>query len=887
MPIEKPMPQKYPLTASLWQELISFDQYGSGDRDGKLEYTDIDPYSLELKFRRFAPFWKKSLSENGIPRFELDASKSPRLRQGLAKEAAETTLLWNNFVTIQHRLLEKLKSGQKEVVDFEKDVEALSQNPERVTRADILKTFTFVFEQAPYNMDELQENFTGEIGAVMGDSLSTSMQFATQSTPATPETPPYLLPQLVLQSIGFSANELSILTLDKDFPFSGYKLLEPDGSFVRATLSQVSNIFLSNFGAVESLDCALENPGYEKPVAAKKRFCLEPKDPKVYMAAIPAATLRDILNDLEKPGDWKSPAQIFLNLHRPRLLKETQKAEEKNLLGYVLTKTAEMRQKQKSKGGFLTVALGSNDLLTFRQIVVSAAEINAGEYERDLEILDQQTQSLVKDGVRRIFFIPPNVADAFEELPSDAKYTDGEKIPPGSAALYHWVVAAREDQRLPRHVVLSAQKLQSLKDEYINYREAIEKILVERSNWLVMDNRWDLPGIFKKIGVEGITVHDIPGYGDIFYAGREVILSPDNEHPSNFGYLVWSELINQAARNHNIQQTNKVQPLSYLPVEETQAAVLESIEDVRQRVEKRIQANPSVYRPRRLPYDEIKTLDLFFEKLKTERDQKRILASLQKFWPFLSHTALDQMLALLGKTPESAAHHVKAGLIKNRLESIPPSDFEKSWPDLAEIFCDWAKNTKKNWFDQIHFAQAYFSAVGAREEYGAHNFKQGNVPGILDTRRLFQTAAAGYHLDANKKASSASIEYNLGLTTNTAYLLGDFSYFSFLAGPRLTLPGTDSNRWNLDGALKMFANTPLRTPRYLQWEAGGMLVFPKLNQKPKESFKNLSLDYEFALSYWPFNDPAFEKAGWGARVAVRDFIQPSRWNITASLTRSF
>ena len=415
MPIEKPLPQKYPLTASLWQELISFDQYGSGDRDGKLEYADIDPYSLELKFRRFSPFWKKSLSENGIPRFELDASKSPRLRQGLAKEAAETALLWNNFVTIQHRLLEKLNSGQKEVkegseqsereggqasklgpavgvvrversspsfagarskvadfaeykdappdfserggtkrerIDFEKDVEALSQNPERVTRADILKTFTFVFGEAPYNMDALQENFTGETGAVMGDSLSTSMQFATQSTPATPETPPYLLPQLVLQSIGFSANELSILTLDKDFPFSGYKLLEPDGSFVGATLSQVSNIFLSKFGAVGSLDCALENPGYEKSSRTKKRFCLEPKDPKVYMAAIPAATLRDILNDLENPGDWKSPAQIFLNLHRPRLLKETQKTEEKNLLGYVLTKTAEMRQKQKSKGGF-------------------------------------------------------------------------------------------------------------------------------------------------------------------------------------------------------------------------------------------------------------------------------------------------------------------------------------------------------------------------------------------------------------------------------------------------------------------------------------------------------------------------------------------------------
>lgn len=879
-----------------FEALSIFDRYGVGDRDGRVEYPDIDPVNLELKFRRFAPFWKQTqVFQSSPPYFEVDDSKLSRLRKGLHQEAKEVAFLWNHFIILREKLLQQFKGQNNVPPAFEAEVAALVEEPGRVTKKDIARTFQYLLGKEAHDLKELEENFTSESGTVLGDSLAASMQFGTQSTPTTPETPPYLLPQLVLQSVGFQPDEMSVLTLSDDFPFSGYELLEPEGSFTSATAEEASNLLLGGLW-ISSQTCALPPVSYTKE-PNEEESCPPPKNSKIYMAAIPGAALADALVDLDDP-EWASPAQVFLNHHKPHLLEDIPPTRPKNLLESTLQNLIKMKRAQGEKrGGFFVVALGSNDLLTYRHIVIGAPERNAGEYEKDLEQLDEQTRPLVDQGVRRVFFIPPNVADAFLPLPPGARFTDGETIPEGSTALYHWVITAKEGKCIPRHVVLSPSQKKYLESEYINYREAIERVLIEGSNWLVLDNQWDLPYLFKQIAEKGLEL-GVPGYEEVTYKGYEAVFSPDNEHPSNFGYLIWSELIVQALRNRNVhlfsnEALSTYTVISYRDNEDSQQ-LEKSINETIERVAARIYAEPSVFRPRRLPYEELMELPKKLARLKSARPEDTRKA-LQRYWPFLSHSVLNDLCEQLGTTESIASyqqqlenrgpqvdshltldenlkrlpHHVKAGFVRTTLNQMRDVQLQELWPTLFPIFEEWAEDAKENFLDQVEFAKVNFSAIGGREGETAAEYKSGNTPGFVDWRSNYQAFAVGPRLGGGNKNPVVGIEYQRGFTSNTAYLpkwtlMSHFVYLSgFLSGEVLWEKPTGKQNFDTNLSLQLFGNTLLN--QTVQFELGALAL---------TSPTDLPSDYvtpalEMGFSFWPEIDPAFEKKGFGFRVAGR------------------
>lgn len=872
MGIQKPLPQ-YPLTTSVWEDLRAFDRLGIGDRDGKIEFTDVDPYSLATKFRFFSEYWKK----NGGPRpaYTLDDSKKSRLREGSHEEARRTAQLWNHFTSIRYKILEALQSQNRLPPDFEEEVRTLAQNPGRIVQEDILNTLTLLFEgQPPYDVAPFAEDFFNEKGVALGDSLSASMQFGAQSAPGSRQTPPYLLPAQVLKNLEFPPHKIQFLTPDGDFPINTDRHLDPGPWYISSTFKLLWRFLISRH-FLGSQECALASD----LSGEKADSCPQAAYPQVYLAAIPAATLQDVLIDLKHPGTWTSPGQLFLAPHRSRIRKTLHDdAGPKNLIGYAIDRFSRLGfGREDPKGGFFAVALGSNDLLSFRQIVVSAPQQNAAAYEQGLEQLDRQTEPLVAQGVRRIFFIPPNVAESvFAKLPAQTRFTDGRSVPLGSVSLYHWVIAARREEKIPRHVVLTPEEFQQLKDEYIRYREAIQRVLVERSNWLVLDNRWDLPAMANRIIHNGIRIAGIPGYGEIFYKGYEAAFSPDNVHPSNFGYLIWSELIAQATRNRHIRQDPNLQPLQYLAVDQEGDAVTQSVRDVEARVRQKIRANPSLYRPRRLPYNSIVVLKTNIEKLEKESPET-IRKKLEPYWPYLSNTMLDKLLEGLSlPLDKNLPHHQKAAALKAALNHLPDAAFRKVWPELHPLLKDWAEAAATNFFDQIHFTQAYYSSIGARENYDRHDFERGSQPGVFDTRKTYQTLQAGYQYQHRDQASQASLRYALGLVSNTAYLAGNFSYFVPMVSAYLYRTLAEGEETRLDLEPQFFLNTPLRTPWKLQLELGGVVTFPDIVSDPENTLEEASFTPEAGLSLWPWNDPAFEKEGWALRLSLRHFHKSLR-----------
>src|SRR5215470_19644032 len=77
-------------------------------------------------------------------------------------------------------------------------------------------------------------------------------------------------------------------------------------------------------------------------------------------------------------------------------------------------------------------------------------------------------------------------------------------------------------------------------------RRHAHEILGRDSNWLVIDNGDDFARVVH-FAHHGIIIDNVPEYGALHFRGPEAFFSADNEHPTNFGYALWAQLIVESA----------------------------------------------------------------------------------------------------------------------------------------------------------------------------------------------------------------------------------------------------------------------------------------------------------------------------------------------------
>ncbi|MBI2345947.1 MAG: hypothetical protein HYV03_03515 [Deltaproteobacteria bacterium] len=811
--------------------LSLFDQYGAGDRDLVPEWPDLNPQALSAKFRTI---------DDGKAVFR-DGSE----REGIAR-------LWSGY----QELCTILKGNDPQLM--------CAARPADVTEQQLAD-----FRLAVAATSALaKEDVIGKTGLVIGDSLTAALQFATQ--PAA-DTPPLLASQ-ILYAIGVNPLTLGNVGLAGPYPFDGRRHEEVtcfEWLDYAKTLfvDQIRNVV---FGGVWAPEGLYHNPGG-----------------LVTVAGVGGATTHDLLRDQEGAERWDSPATALLN-RMASLLKPPPCAEpprsperwrcEKSYLRYALADLEGKLKHRGAKGGFFAVALGSNDLMTFRHVVINAPERTPEAFQKDLIALDEGTRLLsTQHGVRRVYLMTPDVSLLFHPLPAGTTYTDGRTIPPESRTLYHWVLAAKHGRSIPPQFVLEGKEFTDLRARYRAFQQVANVTLGVESNWLIIDNDKEFHSFVNGLLGSGVSIDKVPGYGKLRYSGVEGGFSPDNEHPSNFGYLLWSELIVQALVNAGFAMIAPLTPA--VSQSDLQAAVLE-------RAKAAVRANPSLYRPSRLPYDDLVAARDRFEKvLDDEADTWRPLAdAADRIWPSVSSETLVKIAEVLHLDPrrtgsDAVAHHVLVGDIRQTLEGKSTEELRVLWREsVGPILLQWLEAAIQDANRKARFARVYFGALGPQGEESAEAIAAtGVTPGFFRSQVLFRPffAQVSKGLDLPYSSTGLEIEW----PANIGFLpLGIFDLLGTGLQGRLFV--------NLGQSAEAYLSLPLLNNFHLYADSfpqftlsAGLGWAPRYHLDADEPWEGNRGHVEARLTWTRRGDPAFQVYGLEVYLEGRNPFGLDSWRV--------
>jgi hypothetical protein len=413
------------------------------------------------------------------------------------------------------------------------------------------------------------------------------------------------------------------------------------------------------------------------------------------------------------------------------------------------------RTNEPRSDSFLVVTFGANDLFSYRQVALSAPEVEVGQFEDDLRTLDASTSELVREGVRRVYVVPPPVDFVFapHRVPAGARFTDGSPVPQGSAVLHHWWLAAHQGRRLPRKVVLSSSQVDALRDRHEAFRAAALKILGVDSNWLVVDTTPEFRAmIARAYSASGIVIDGVRGYGKVVYSGTPAVLSTDNVHPTPFGYLAWSEMVLEELRGAGVLLgSDEPLPPGSAPTTEEQLAT------VMHRVSLAVRASPSFFRPQRYPFDperpeELRQIARFFEKLdpSTQAGFDEGVRRARFIWPFVPDYLLTRFAQRAGipPSPTPIQHYELVGIITAVLDEPDARWTAERRRALRDLVLDFVADGELSTMRHARGARAAFGALGRVSD--SSDIRRGHTPGPLSEPKTLSISAEAATLTGSR-----------------------------------------------------------------------------------------------------------------------------------------